>query len=127
AWEAGVGADDAYYVAPEQVTQEPESGEYLPTGSFVIRGDRSYLRNVPVEAAVGAYDREDGVVPMGGPTPAVKAQCEHYVELRQGREKPSDVAKAVKQHLDEVAGADLDLDAVIRALPPGKAEVGEKH
>ncbi|MDY6769255.1 MAG: ribosome rescue protein RqcH, partial [Candidatus Nanohaloarchaea archaeon] len=81
AWEAGVGADDAYYVAPEQVTQEPESGEYLPTGSFVIRGDRTYLRNMPVEAAVGAYERDDRYVPMGGPTAAVKAQCERYVEL----------------------------------------------
>ncbi|MDY6766536.1 MAG: ribosome rescue protein RqcH, partial [Candidatus Nanohaloarchaea archaeon] len=127
AWEAGVGSDDAYYVAPDQVTQEPESGEYLPTGSFVIRGDRTYLRNMPVEASVGAYNRDGRYVPMGGPTAAVEAQCDHYVELRQGRGKPSDVAKQVKDHLDRAAGADLELDAVIRALPPGKAEVGETH
>ncbi|MFB6294376.1 MAG: ribosome rescue protein RqcH, partial [Candidatus Nanohaloarchaea archaeon] len=127
AWEAGVGADDAYYVAPEQVTQEPESGEYLPTGSFVIRGDRTYLRNVPVEAAIGVYERDGSYVPMGGPTPAVREQCDHFVELRQGRDKPSDVAKSVKNHLDEVTDARLDLDAIIRALPPGTAEVGEKH
>ncbi|MDY6774254.1 MAG: fibronectin-binding domain-containing protein, partial [Candidatus Nanohaloarchaea archaeon] len=126
-WEAGVGSDDAYWVEPEQVTQEPESGEYLPKGSFVIRGERNYMRNLEVSAAVGAYERGNSTVPMGGPESAVAEQCDHYVVLRQGREKPSDIAKEVKDHLDEVTGSSLDLDAVVRALPPGKAEVDEKR
>ncbi|MDY6776568.1 MAG: ribosome rescue protein RqcH [Candidatus Nanohaloarchaea archaeon] len=126
-WEAGVGSEEAYWVEPEQVTQEAESGEYLPKGSFVIRGDRNYMKNLPVEAAVGAYTREDGVVPMGGPPEAVKHHCDHYAVLRQGGGKKSDVAKDVKSHLDEVTGESLDLDKVMRALPPGESEVAEKH
>jgi hypothetical protein len=122
-----VTAEDAYWVEPDQVTQNPESGEYLPKGSFVIRGDRNYMKNLPVAAAIGAYERDDGVVAMGGPPSAIKTQCDHYVLLQQGREKPSDVAKAVQSHLNEQTGEDFDLDRIIRALPPGNATVAEKH
>ncbi len=126
-WEAGVTSEDAYWVTPDQVTQEAESGEYLPKGSFVIRGERTYMNNLPVEAAIGLYEREDGAVPMGGPPSAVEAQCDHYVVLEQGRDKPSDVGKRVKQHLEGFTEERLDLDAVIRALPPGTASVAEMH
>lgn len=126
-WDAGVTAEDAYWVTPNQVTQEPESGEYLPKGSFVIRGDRTYMNNLPVKAAVGAYERDGKLVAMGGPVEAVKKQCEHYVVLSQGREKPSDVAKTVQHHLNETTGEDFDLDRIIRALPPGSAAIEEKH
>jgi hypothetical protein len=105
------------------VTKEPESGEYLAKGAFVIRGDRTYLRNVSVSAAVGAYKREDGYLAMAGPVSAVKKQCDHYVEIRPGNEKTSDVAKRIQHHLHDATDADFDLDAIIRALPPGKAEI----
>ncbi|MCJ7478937.1 MAG: fibronectin-binding domain-containing protein, partial [Candidatus Nanohaloarchaeota archaeon QJJ-7] len=78
-------------------------------------------------AVVGAYEREGSYVPMGGPEEAIAEHCDHYVVLKQGREKPSDVAKEVKSHLDEVTGSSLDLDAVVRALPPGKSEIAEKR
>jgi predicted ribosome quality control (RQC) complex YloA/Tae2 family protein len=127
-WDAGVTAEDAYWVHPDQVTQEPESGEYLPKGSFVIRGDRNYMTNLPVRAAVGAHERDDGTtVAMGGPVDAIERQCDHYVVIAQGREKPSDVAKTIQHHLHETTGEDFDLDRIIRALPPGKAAVAEKH
>ncbi len=126
-WDAGVTAEDAYWVHPDQVTQEPESGEYLPKGSFVIRGDRTYMKNLPVKAAVGAYERDGNLIAMGGPVEAVKQQCEHYVVLKQGRNKPSDVAKSAQHHLKETTGGDFDLDRIIRALPPGQAAIAEKQ
>ncbi len=126
-WKAGVTAEDAYWVHPDQVTQEPESGEYLPKGSFVIRGDREYMRNLPVKGAIGAYERDDGVVAMGGPVDAVKKQCDHYVVIEQGDTKPSDIAKTIQSHLHEQTGEDFDLDRIIRALPPGKSTIVEKQ
>ncbi|MFB6292022.1 MAG: ribosome rescue protein RqcH [Candidatus Nanohaloarchaea archaeon] len=120
-WKAGIGADDVYYVTPEQVTKNPESGEYLEKGAFVIRGDREYMRNVSVEAAIGPYEIEGDVfVPMCGPSAAVDENCMGSVELKPGRTKKSELAKEIRKRFDEY---DLDLDYIIRALPPGKSDL----
>ncbi len=125
AWKIGVGGDDAYHVAPEQVTKDPESGEYLGKGAFVIRGERDYMKNVRVSAAVGSYERDDGVVPMGGPVSAVSSNCDNFVEVSQGRGKKSDIGKKIQRHLHKKTGDDYDLDMIMRALPPGKCEIKE--
>ncbi|MBC5792405.1 MAG: NFACT family protein [Nanohaloarchaea archaeon] len=119
-WKAGIGADDVYYVEPDQVTQEAESGEYLAKGAFVIRGEREYIRNVSVEAGVGSYEIEDDVfVPMCGPIEAVKEHCGNAVEIVPGREKKSDIAKKIRKQFDEK----LDLDYIMRSMPPGKSDL----
>jgi predicted ribosome quality control (RQC) complex YloA/Tae2 family protein len=119
-WKAGIGADDVYYVDPEQVTEEAESGEYLSKGAFVIRGDREYMHNVSVEAAVGPYKiEEDQWVPMCGPESAIEENCENYLTLRPGYEKKSEIGKTIRKRLDH----NLNLDYIIRALPPGKSEI----
>ncbi|EGQ42699.1 MAG: putative RNA-binding protein, eukaryotic snRNP family [Candidatus Nanosalina sp. J07AB43] len=119
-WKAGIGADTAYYVEPGQVTQNPESGEYLQKGAFVIRGDREYMRNTSVEAYIGTYEIEDGKqVPMVGPQKAVEGHCSKALKLVPGRDKKSDIAKTVQSRLNE----SLDLDYIIRSLPPGKSDI----
>ena len=127
AWEMNVAADDAYHVAPEQVTKDPESGEYLGKGAFVIRGDREYIRTVSASAAIGAYDRDGTMLPMGGPASAIEEQCDVYVTLKQGRTKKSDIAKQVQSFLHEQTGADYDLDKIMRSLPPGSAAIDQRH
>lgn len=119
-WKAGIGADTAYYVDPDQVTQNPESGEYLEKGAFVVRGDRDYMRNVSVEAWIGAYEiTDDKYVPMVGPEEAVKEHCEKALEMVPGHKKKSALAKEIQSRFDE----SLDLDYIIRSLPPGKSEI----
>lgn len=118
-WKAGIGADDVYYVDPEQVTEEAESGEYLGKGAFVIRGDRTYMRNMSVEASVGAYQIDDSWVPMCGPESAISEHCENYVTLQPGHTKKSEIAKKIQSGLDR----ELDLDYIIRSLPPGKSDI----
>jgi predicted ribosome quality control (RQC) complex YloA/Tae2 family protein len=121
-WKAGIGADDVYCVDPEQVTENPESGEYLEKGAFVIRGDREYYRNVSVEAWIGPYEiEEDLFVPMVGPEEAVKENCPEVVELSPGRTKKSELAKQIQDRLQEY---ELDLDYIIRSLPPGESDIG---
>ena len=120
-WKAGIGADDIYYVDPDQVTENPESGEYLAKGAFVIRGDRSYMRNVSVEASIGVYKLDDVKVPMCGPETAVKENCGDYISLKPGHTKKSEIAKTIQDRLDK----ELDLDYIIRSLPPGKSEIKE--
>ena len=121
-WKAGIGADDVYHVDPEQVTETPESGEYLAKGAFVIRGDREYMRNVNVDAAVGAYELEDADVPMCGPEDAVKEHCDVVVSIKPGHTKKSDIAKEINRRFAD-EGYDVDLDYIIRSLPPGESQI----
>lgn len=122
-WKAGIGADDVYSVDPDQVSKEPESGEYLPKGAFIVRGDRNYMHNVKVEAAIGPYEIEEDVfVPMCGPIDAVDKHCPDFVEVRPGHEKKSDIAKKIRSRFKD-EGFDMDLDYIIRALPPGQSEI----
>ena len=120
-WKAGIGADDVYYVDPEQVTENPESGEYLAKGAFVIRGERTYMRNVSVEASIGVHEIDEVKVPMCGPESAIEDNCEEYVVLKPGHTKKSEIAKKIQGRLDN----DLDLDYIIRSLPPGKSDIKE--
>ncbi len=119
-WKAGIGADDVYYVEPDQVTQNPESGEYLGKGAFVIRGDRNYMRNVSIDASIGSYEVEEDIwIPVCGPESAIKKQCEEKVDLKPGRVKKSELAKRIQNKLDQ----NLDLNYIIRSLPPGKSDI----
>jgi predicted ribosome quality control (RQC) complex YloA/Tae2 family protein len=43
AWKTGLGAADAYWVAPEQVGAAGPSGEYLAHGSFAINGKKNFV------------------------------------------------------------------------------------
>ncbi|MFB6204664.1 MAG: ribosome rescue protein RqcH [Candidatus Nanohaloarchaea archaeon] len=121
-WKRGIASASTYYVDPEQVTKNPESGEFVGKGAFVIRGEREYIRNVSAEAAIGPYELESTYVPMAGPPSAVEENCPASVEVKQGRDKKSEVAKKIREKLSE-QGYDLDLDYIIRALPPGKSRI----
>jgi len=112
AWKLGLADTSVFYVTPEQVSKKAQSGEYLTKGAFMIYGKTNYMEN-KVNLAIGIID---GRV-MGGPVEAVKKNCEKFVEVRQGRNKTSDVAKRIQKKING------DLDEIIRALPAGGCEI----
>ena len=83
---------DVYEVGPDQVSKTPESGEYIEKGSFVIRGDREYYRNVAVGVAVGIKCEPDTRV-IGGPPSAIEPVAETTVRLEPGQYAQNDIAK----------------------------------
>jgi predicted ribosome quality control (RQC) complex YloA/Tae2 family protein len=91
-WKEGRFEGDAYEVDPDQVSKTPESGEYVGKGSFVVRGDREYYRDVPVGVAVGITCEPDTRV-VGGPPSAVEPRAETAVRLEPGRYAQNDIAK----------------------------------
>jgi predicted ribosome quality control (RQC) complex YloA/Tae2 family protein len=116
AWQDRLGEAEAYWVTPPQVTKTPESGEYLPTGSFVIRGDRSYLR-APVKAAVGDTRVEGHYKVMGGPADAVTERCDRYALIEPGRTDPGDLASVLSPVFD------VPVEEIQSVLPPGSLRV----
>ncbi|WP_224268815.1 ribosome rescue protein RqcH [Haloprofundus salinisoli] len=129
-WKEGRFAEDAYMVNHDQVSKTPESGEYVEKGSFVIRGDRTYYRDVKAEVAVGiACEPETRVV--GGPPSAIEPQAETSIRVRPGRYAQNDMAQmcyrelrkrfADQSFVRKVASA----DKIQEFLPPGGSEMVE--
>ena len=129
-WKEGRFAGDAYLVTPDQVSKTPESGEYIEKGGFVIRGERTYYRDVGVGVAVGVQCEPDTRV-IGGPPSAVEERAETSVRLEPGQYAQNDAAKMCYRTLRErfadqsfvrkVASA----DRIQEFLPPGGSEIVE--
>ncbi|MBU0470355.1 MAG: DUF814 domain-containing protein [Nanoarchaeota archaeon] len=113
AWKLGHGSADVFYVKPEQVTKEAQSGEYLQKGSFMIRGKTTYI-HPKLEYTIGLVEEKI----IGGPVTAVKTKTNNYLVIISGREKKSSLAKKIKSKLK---GGDLD--DIIKFLPAGGGEI----
>jgi predicted ribosome quality control (RQC) complex YloA/Tae2 family protein len=93
-WKDKKFSGDVYEVDPDQVSKTPESGEYIEKGSFVIRGDRNYYRDVPVGVAIGIKCEPDTRV-IGGPPDAIEPRAETSVRLEPGQFAQNDIAKRI--------------------------------
>jgi predicted ribosome quality control (RQC) complex YloA/Tae2 family protein len=59
AWREGFTSVDVYWVKPEQLSKGGPSGESVAHGAFVVRGERNWMRGVPLRVAIGvAVDAE---------------------------------------------------------------------
>jgi len=119
AWSAGVAGGSAYWVLPEQVSKQAESGEFLPRGAFVIRGKRNYLHDLPVRLAIGEVEVEGHRKIMGGPVSAVKARSTKLVVLAPGKEDRERIAKRL------AAAFEVPIEEIVRSLPPGGLDLVE--
>ena len=119
AWSAGIAGGSAYWVLPEQVSKQAESGEFLPRGAFVIRGKRNYVHDLPVRLAVGEVEVEGHRKIMGGPVSALAARSPKYVVLAPGKEDRERVAKQL------AAAFEVPIEEITRTLPPGGVEISE--
>ena len=109
AWKLSIAATEVFCVFAEQVSQTPMSGEYLGKGAFMIYGKKEFF-HPELKLAVGIT--KEGAI-MGGSEASIKANCEKYVNIVLGNEKPSDIAKKVQFKLGG------DLDEILRTLPSG--------
>ena len=127
-WKEGRFEGEAYMVTPDQVSKTPESGEYIEKGSFVIRGDRTYFRDVAAEVLVGVQCEGETRV-LGGPPTAIEGRVETAVRLQPGRYAQNDAAKMVYRRFKETF-ADQSFvrkvaspDKIQEFLPPGGSEL----
>jgi len=112
AWKLGMPSSSVFYCSPEQLTKEAPSGEYIPRGGFITKGKLNYMEN-KINCAIGMHNNKI----MAGPLEAIKKNCEKYVEIEQGREKASSVAKYIQK---KIGG---NLDDIIRVLPSGGCKI----
>jgi predicted ribosome quality control (RQC) complex YloA/Tae2 family protein len=113
AWKLGHTTADVFYVKPDQVTKEAQSGEHVPKGAFMIYGKTQYI-HPKIEYAIGLLDEEI----IGGPLTAVTSKTKNFFIVIPGREKKSALAKKIKIKLQ---GGDLD--DIIKFIPAGGGEI----
>jgi predicted ribosome quality control (RQC) complex YloA/Tae2 family protein len=134
AWRSGHFSADVYSALPAQVSKTPESGEFISRGSFIIRGERTYYRNIPLVIGIGLMLEPHAAV-IGGPPSAIKAKTKAYVELKPGQFEPNDVAKKVLRILKQKISDDdvkalkgvLNTDHVAAFVPPGGSDIVGNH
>ena len=117
AWKTGMHATSVFYVKPDQVTKEANTGEFLSKGAFVIRGQTTYVDN-KINLAIGCISKGqyEGLI-LCAPKESAESYCEKKYLIRQGNDKPSDIAKKLKKEFDATA------DEIVRALPSDNIEL----
>lgn len=124
AWSKGFSTQDVYWVHPDQVSKTPEPGEFVAKGSFIIRGNRNYVRGAKVQIAIGIVDYEGKRI-MAGPVEALEAHCENFVVLKPGYTKKEAIAKKILHKINE--DQLLNIDDIVRVLPAGKCDIDEEY
>ncbi|MHA1123212.1 MAG: ribosome rescue protein RqcH [Candidatus Heimdallarchaeota archaeon] len=73
AWKDRSSTENTFWVTPDQVSFSAPSGEYLAKGSFIIKGKKNILRNIPLEIAVYPIIEEKWSYVISGPLSAIQA------------------------------------------------------
>ena len=131
-WREGFASVDVYCVKSEQLSKGGPSGESVGRGAFVVRGERDWMRGVPLRTAVGvAFDKQTGVARiLGGPVESVKAKATAYVVIVPGDLSGKELFKRVLKSLAEKVSKELreaifglSVESVREFIPFGKGTV----
>ena len=131
AWKDGLSSADAYWVTPGQVRKGAPTGQFLPKGSFVIEGKRSYIKGVEIRLAIGVVQLNNRETLVCGPEESIKKRAVFYAVLLQGGMDPMTAAKKAKTEFVKIAGdgdiaeiiKSISLDDFVRALPTGQSRI----
>lgn len=120
AWKIGLSSADSFWVYPEQISLSAQAGEYLPKGSFVIRGKKNYVRHVLLQLAIG-ISREGKVT--SGPESAISKWADCYVVIEPFKAKTSELGKKIKSFFEETMNNEVNLEDIILSLPAGGGRI----
>jgi predicted ribosome quality control (RQC) complex YloA/Tae2 family protein len=120
AWNLGLGSGSAYWVKPEQVSKTAESGEYLRTGAFVIRGKRNYFHDLPLALGVGEVEYQGTRRIIATDPEAMEGMSDTYVILQPGGKVDR---RALVRRLSE--SFRVPVEEVDRLLPAGTFHIAK--
>jgi predicted ribosome quality control (RQC) complex YloA/Tae2 family protein len=130
AWRSGHFTADVFSAQPTQVSKTPQAGEFVARGSFIVRGERTYYRDVPLSVGIGLVLEPYAAV-IGGPPAVIRSRTKTFAELKPGRFEPNDVAKKVLRQLREKITPEeekllkgiLNTESVAAFVPPGGSDI----
>ncbi len=116
AWPAGITTGAAYWVYPSQVSKTPESGEFVSTGSWIVRGKRNYLFDLPLRLGIGITEYKGEPKPMVRPV-LEESDGRDLVIIAPGDEKRTVVAQKISKKMG------VERDEIDSLLPPGTTSI----
>jgi predicted ribosome quality control (RQC) complex YloA/Tae2 family protein len=114
AWQNGLSSGSAYWVTPLQVSKTPETGQYVKKGSWIVRGKRNYLFNLPLKLSIKLIEYKDTKIPMIYPFREDDKDC---ITIIPGVKKREKVAMEIGKELD------IDPEELNRILPTGNSNI----
>ncbi|MEK6965436.1 MAG: ribosome rescue protein RqcH [Thermoproteota archaeon] len=128
AWREAMYGLKAFWVNPEQVKKGAPSGQFLSKGSFVIEGQRNYVRVATLKLGVGLLKQDDRYIVVCGPPTCIKKNCICYSMIEPGGLEMTDAAKKIKTEFVNMKGdviKSISIDDFVRVLPAGESHVTE--
>ncbi|MEM2055546.1 MAG: ribosome rescue protein RqcH [Sulfolobales archaeon] len=124
AWKAGLSSVDVFWVWGEQVGLAAPSGEYLPRGSFMVYGQKNYIRSVKLMLSIGIVYLDDSYDLIVGPPELVESRSVVSVTVVPGETGVDKAAKEIRdyfvQKCPDVKG--LTARDIVKLLP-GKIRI----
>ena len=120
AWGSGGAAATAFHARPSQVSKTTETGESLGRGSFVVRGQRNWHRDLPLELAIGMAVVNGVPMPVSGTPATISENFERWGKVIPGGEKKENIANRISK------ATGLAQDDLLSCLPPGNCSL-EDH
>ncbi len=117
AWSAGLSSATAYWVLPSQVSKTPESGEFVTTGSWIVRGKRNYYFDLPMELYISMYESRGNTIPMIHPAFPGNESSNMIVHIAPGDMKRQQVAVEIARKLG------IEKEEIEGILPPGGSRI----
>jgi len=124
AWSLGLPSVDVFWVKGNQVSLSPPSGEYLSKGSFMIYGQKNYVKGVRLILYIGIQQMEDGSLrPFVGSEESAKKNSIPVAYIVPGEQPPEEALKKLIA-IGKKNGMDLGpLSEDIKLILPGKCRV----
>ncbi len=118
-WKRGVATGIAYWVYPDQVSKTAEAGESLPTGAFVIRGRRNFIKDLPMKACIGETTYNDHRKITVAPSYAEKAVRDEICFI-PGKETVNEFSKKMSSKFN------VPIIEIQKLMPPGGVRLIEE-
>ncbi len=120
AWNSGGSHGTVYSVKPAQVSKSAQTGEFVGKGAFVIRGQRTWYKDLNLRLGIGIV-AINGVPLMLTSTPEhIKEICQRYAILSPGLTKKDRLANQIYKN----TGLSTD---DLQAILPGACDVLEEQ
>ena len=127
AWKESMYGTNAYWVNPEQVKKGAPSGQSMGKGSFIIEGQRNFVKIATLKMCVAIVEYEGTHLLTCGP-PSLKENCVSYVMIEPTGMELADVAKKIRYELlsmNETIAKSFSVDDYVRVLPSGPSRIIE--
>ena len=120
AWNSGGAHGTVFWVKPGQVSKSAESGEYVGKGAFVIRGQRTWYKDIDLKLGIGLVAINGIPLLMASTVEHISNICPRYMVVSPGREKKEQIANKIYK------STGLSVDDILPILP-GNCEILEDN